>query len=634
MSDTSTHLLLPYLLAAQAQKHVTVNEALRLLDGLVQLAVLDRHLTAPPASPADGARYIVASGATGAWAGWDLNVAYHVDGAWMRLVPRPGWQAWVLDEASFLAWNGSAWNAAGLPAFFSDAVFELAHDTDPTRRAVFDLAAIAAGVTLSFALPNVSTELAGLSGTQTFDGDKTFAGELEASGPVAAIGTAPSTATYGLGTGATASAATKTVNLGTGGASGSDTVVNIGSAVAGAGGTTVINTPTVTFANGVTVVGMPQAKLTALLLGLGGAVADAFNRLSVNTPAVLLNNAGAGIEVTVNKNASGNDAAFAFKTGFSARALIGLLGSDDFSFKVSPDGSTYHDAILIDRTSGRVELPKPAILPAASTAPAAPASGKLALYARSRAGQPWLDAMRANGRDFSLQPHLGLARPAVWLPSSGATITTEGMSNTTVGTVSTPGLSAGSLANSMRRWRLTSAAVVDSASDQRSGVSTCWRGNAAGLGGWTLVTRISLATLQATGMAFFGLLGSTAALATTLTLSAVVSAIGIGFQRGTHTRWQLVSNDASGAPTLVDMGASFAIATGGVLTLTIAAAPNTGSVWLRVVDEVSGAVFEQEVTADLPAANLFLAPRLFMNNGATAAAVAFDCAGVYLETDY
>ena len=191
MSDTSTHLLLPYLLAAQAQKHVTVNEALRLLDGLVQLAVLDRHLTAPPASPADGAATSSPPGATGAWSGWDLNVAYWVDGAWMRLVPRPGWQAWVVDEASFLAWDGSAWTAAGLPAFFSDAVFELAHDADPTRRAVFDLAAIAAGATRSFALPDVSTELAGLSGAQTFDGDKTFAGELEASGPVATIGTAP-----------------------------------------------------------------------------------------------------------------------------------------------------------------------------------------------------------------------------------------------------------------------------------------------------------------------------------------------------------------------------------------------------------------------------------------------------------
>ena len=73
-------------------------------------------------------------------------------------------------------------------------------------------------------------------------------------------------------------------------------------------------------------------------------------------------------------------------------------------------------------------------------------------------------------------------------------------------------------------------------------------------------------------MSFFGLCGSTAALAKTLALSAVVSCIGIGFQPPTHTRWQLVTKDVSGAPTLVDMGASFAIATGGVLTLTIAAA--------------------------------------------------------------
>jgi hypothetical protein len=126
----------------------------------------------------------------------------------------------------------------------------------------------------------------------------------------------------------------------------------------------------------------------------------------------------------------------------------------------------------------------------------------------------------------------------------------------------------------MRRWRLTSAAVVDSVADQRSAGWACWRGNAAGLGGWTFVTRISLTTLQATGMGFFGLYGSTAALATTLTLAAAINCIGIGFQRGTHTRWQLVANDGTGAPTLTDMGASFAIATGGVLTLFIAAPPN------------------------------------------------------------
>ena len=39
-------------------------------------------------------------------------------------------------------------------------------------------------------------------------------------------------------------------------------------------------------------------------------------------------------------------------------------------------------------------------------------------------------------------------------------------------------------------------------------------------------------------------------------------------------------------------------------------------------------MFGQEITADLPANSKFLSPRLFMNNGATAAAVACDCSRV------
>ncbi|MGB4827990.1 MAG: DUF2793 domain-containing protein, partial [Paracoccaceae bacterium] len=501
-------------------------------------------------------------------------------------------------------------------------------------------------------LPNTSSELAILAGTQTFIGNKTFSGSLTASGAVsitgtltasgtvtvsaaaASIGTAITAATYGMGTGVNPTGVTKTLNLGTGGASGSTTVVNIGPATAGAGGTTVVNTPTVTFANAVTQVGMPQANLTAQLLGLGGATADSFNRLSMNTPAVLLNNAGAGIEATVNKAAAGNDAAFAFKTGFSARALIGLLGNDNFSFKVSPNGSTFFDAILVDRASGQVELPQPTVLPGLNAAPTPPPSGKTSVYARNRAGAPWIDVMRPSGRDFPLQPHFGVNRIANWSPSITTTITTEGLPITNVGTVSHPTLAATNLAASMRRWRLTSAAVVDSVAEQRSAGWACWRGNAAGLGGWTFVTRLSLTTLQATGMGFFGLYGSIAALATTLTLASVINAVGIGFQRGTHANWQLVTNDGTGAPTLTDMGAPFAVALGGVLTLFIAAPPNGSSVWVRVVNEVTGAVFEQEITADLPANTQFLSPRLYLNTGATAAAVAYDCAGLYLETDY
>ena len=371
MSDITTHLLLPYILAAQAQKHVTHNEALRLLDAMVQLSVLDRDLTAPPASPADGDRYIVASAATGLWAGWDLNVTTWVDGVWMRLVPRPGWLAWIADEATFFVWNGSAWQSVGVPQDVSDAIFSLVNDADPTKRALFSLSGISTATTRTFTLPNTSSELAILAGTLTASGTVTV------SSAAATIGTSVATATYGMGTGATTTGVTKTVSVGTGGASGSTTVVNIGSATAGAGGTTVVNTPTVTFANAVTQVGMPQANLTAQLLGLGGATADATNRLSANTPNVLLNNAGASIDVTVNKNAAANDLSFSFKSGFSVRALFGTLGSDDFTLKVSPNGSSFFDALVADRNTGRVKFPVGVALTGLAADLASPADGWL-----------------------------------------------------------------------------------------------------------------------------------------------------------------------------------------------------------------------------------------------------------------
>ena len=290
----------------------------------------------------------------------------------------------------------------------SDAVFSLVNDVDPTKRALFSLSGISTATSRTFTLPNTSSELAILAGTQTFTGNKTFSGTLTASGATATIGTSPATSTYGIGTGATTTGVTKTVNLGTGGASGSNTVVNIGSATAGAGGTTVVNTPTVTFANAVTAVGMPQANLTAQLLGLGGATADATNRLSVNAPAVLLNNAGAGIEVTVNKAAAANDAAFAFKTGFSARALIGLLGSDDFSFKVSPDGSTWNTGLTIDRATGRPTLPQGVVLGGLTADPSGRADGWIWLNTTAQRLRA-----RADGVDFNLGPLMGVGLLAV-----------------------------------------------------------------------------------------------------------------------------------------------------------------------------------------------------------------------------
>lgn len=109
----STHLALPYLSASQAQKHVTHNEAIRLLDGIVQMSVKDRDRTTPPGAPADGDRHLVGSGATGAWHSWDLSIAYYVDGAWMRLAARPGWLCWIEADEQLLAYDGADWGPIG-----------------------------------------------------------------------------------------------------------------------------------------------------------------------------------------------------------------------------------------------------------------------------------------------------------------------------------------------------------------------------------------------------------------------------------------------------------------------------------------------------------------------------------------
>ncbi len=98
MADTE-NLVMPLIAASQAQKHVTHNEAIRLLDAVVMLSVIDKDLTVPPGSPAAGDRYIVGPSSTGAWAGEDDNIAAFQNGGWLFYTPKEGWKAWVVDES-------------------------------------------------------------------------------------------------------------------------------------------------------------------------------------------------------------------------------------------------------------------------------------------------------------------------------------------------------------------------------------------------------------------------------------------------------------------------------------------------------------------------------------------------------
>lgn len=112
--SNSNRLALPFIDAAQSQKHVTHNEAVVVLDALVHLAVKARNVVAPPASPVEGDRYLVPSGATGAFAGHADAVAAFDNGGWAFLSPKAGWRIYVESEGLFLLFDGTAWKDVGL----------------------------------------------------------------------------------------------------------------------------------------------------------------------------------------------------------------------------------------------------------------------------------------------------------------------------------------------------------------------------------------------------------------------------------------------------------------------------------------------------------------------------------------
>ena len=109
MSDLSSRLRLPLLIPGQGQKDVTHNEALLLLDMLVQPVVLSASTHLPPASPDLGACWLVPMEASGDWAGRDDSIACWTEGGWRFLPPQEGWTAWVVDANIVLRRWGEAW---------------------------------------------------------------------------------------------------------------------------------------------------------------------------------------------------------------------------------------------------------------------------------------------------------------------------------------------------------------------------------------------------------------------------------------------------------------------------------------------------------------------------------------------
>ncbi|MCC6946955.1 MAG: DUF2793 domain-containing protein [Bradyrhizobiaceae bacterium] len=254
----SPNLSLPYLEAGQAQKHVTLNEALRVLDAVTQLAVLAVTAT-PPGSPANGERHIVGADPGGAFAGHEKEIAAWQDGVWVFLSPQPGWRAWDADEEELLVWTGTEWS--GISAGGGGG----SGDVEGPDGGVAD------------------GELAVFDGTSG-----------------------------------------KAIKKDRG------TISHLG-------------------------VGAPFDDTDT----------DTSNRLVVRTNRSVFyaipesETPGSGdIKIQISKEAGGNSASFFFATSFSGRAEFGLVESDDFKLKVSPDGSDWIEALVVAPDTGKVRLPE------------------------------------------------------------------------------------------------------------------------------------------------------------------------------------------------------------------------------------------------------------------------------------
>lgn len=108
---TTPRFALPLLAIAQAQKEVTHNEALTLLDALVHAAIEAGPLAAPPAGPAAGQCWLVGTAPTGAWAGQGNAIALWTPGGWRFAAPRGGMQVTRLADGARLRFDGGAWVA-------------------------------------------------------------------------------------------------------------------------------------------------------------------------------------------------------------------------------------------------------------------------------------------------------------------------------------------------------------------------------------------------------------------------------------------------------------------------------------------------------------------------------------------
>ncbi len=109
MTEATDRLALPLLIAGQAQKEIWHNEALMLIDALVQPSVMAVAPATVPTTPALGACWIVGASPTGVWAGKGQHLACWTSGGWRFMPPRDGMSCWSIADTLTVRYTGGVW---------------------------------------------------------------------------------------------------------------------------------------------------------------------------------------------------------------------------------------------------------------------------------------------------------------------------------------------------------------------------------------------------------------------------------------------------------------------------------------------------------------------------------------------
>jgi hypothetical protein len=115
MADVTARLAMPLLAAGQAQKEITHNEAMTVVDGLLHGAIESRSLAAPPGSPVAGQLWLVAASPSGAWTGQAGRLALWTAGGWRYVAPVAGQLLWSRADSIFGWFDGSVWHWGDWP---------------------------------------------------------------------------------------------------------------------------------------------------------------------------------------------------------------------------------------------------------------------------------------------------------------------------------------------------------------------------------------------------------------------------------------------------------------------------------------------------------------------------------------